>query len=457
MVQDIQIREARDEDREFVVELMQAALSPYYGGDHKAHAARIFSTHISGGVDRIGHFSSEQKMFIHTVNGVRAGMIHLVGKRQETYKISPLILAQQYRGKAGLGSRLLSFAEDYAVRNGARQIYCTVAEENTSALQFFLRKGYLPAGRSASHYKEGITEVMLYKLWTSREYDEQFDRENISVVPCEEHHKPQVTEVLLQVLPEYFRGVDESWVRALFDGYDRRSTRDINAKFKLIFVAEDRGNTVLGVAGATPKKGEPIKLMPFIATTLPAFVALLTDIPFALKSYGRKLYMHITPSVEETVALQRRGWRLDAAMPAAYHQDRVTQQWSFDITGEDFMRQIRVKQNFLRQIKDGEKTLEVRVGYDNIKTIQPGERVRLASGREEQVIRIRDVRYYGSFDEMLEKEEASRIASGLSREAVRSLLKEIYPESKEKLGVVVLDIQPDDQQAATRLPSSPAT
>ncbi|MBI4490052.1 MAG: GNAT family N-acetyltransferase, partial [Deltaproteobacteria bacterium] len=157
MAQDIQIREATDEDREFVVELMQAALSPYYGGDHKAHAARIFSTHISGGIDRIGHFSSEQKMFILTVNGARAGMIHLVGKRQETYKISPLILAQQYRGKAGLGSRLLSFAEDYAVRNGARQIYCPVAEQNTSALQFFLRKGYLPAGRSASHYKEGIT------------------------------------------------------------------------------------------------------------------------------------------------------------------------------------------------------------------------------------------------------------------------------------------------------------
>ena len=121
------------------------------------------------------------------------------------------------------------------------------------------------------------------------------------------------------------------------------------------------------------------------------------------------------------------------------------------------MRQIRVKQNFLRQIKDGEKTLEVRVGYDNIKTIQPGERIRLASGKEEQVIRIRDVRYYRSFDEMLANEEASRIASGLSREAVRSLLKEIYPESKEKLGVVVLDIHPDDQQAPTRLPSSPAT
>jgi len=436
---------------------MHAALLPYYGGDHKAHAARIFSTHISGGIDRIGHFSSEQRMFILTINEAPAGMIHLVGKRQGTYKISPLVLAQQYRGKAGLGSRLLSFAEDYAVRNGARQIDCTVAEENTSALQFFLRKGYLRAGRSASHYKEGITEVMLYKLCTPREYDEQFDRENISVLPCEEYHKPQVKEVLLQVLPEYFRGVDESWVRALFVGYDRRSTRDINTKFKLIFVAEDRHNRVLGVAGATPKKGEPIKLMPFIATTLPAFIALLTDIPFALKPYGRKLYMHITPSVEETVALQRRDWRLDAAMPAAYHQDRVTQQWSFDITGEDFMRQIRVKQNFLRQIKDGEKTLEVRVGYDNIKTIQPGERIRLASGREEQVIRIRDVRYYRSFDEMLEKEEASRIASGLSKETVRRLLKEIYPESKEKLGVVVLDIQPDGQQAATRLPSSPAT
>jgi hypothetical protein len=41
------IREAQPGDLSFVIELMVAALGPYYGGDHRAHAERIFSTHIS--------------------------------------------------------------------------------------------------------------------------------------------------------------------------------------------------------------------------------------------------------------------------------------------------------------------------------------------------------------------------------------------------------------------------
>ena len=34
----VSIREARQGDFRFVVDLMMTALSPYYGGDHKAHA-----------------------------------------------------------------------------------------------------------------------------------------------------------------------------------------------------------------------------------------------------------------------------------------------------------------------------------------------------------------------------------------------------------------------------------
>ena len=44
-------------------------------------------------------------------------------------------------------------------------MYCTVAEQNFSALQFFIRKGYIRAGKSESHYKEDVTEIMLYKLF----------------------------------------------------------------------------------------------------------------------------------------------------------------------------------------------------------------------------------------------------------------------------------------------------
>ena len=271
------IREAREEDFEFIMELMDVVLKPYYGGDHRAHAERIFSTHISGGKDRIGHFSFEQKMFILTLNSTPAGMIHLVGKRQGTYKISPIIVAPQYQGEYGLGTMLLEFAENYARDNNARQMYCTVAEQNNSALQFFIRKRYLVAGRSDSHYKPNITEVMLYKIFITPDFEEKFDRPNISVLPCEEFHEPQVRQLLLNILPKHFKGIDSNWVDALFGGYKRRNSRDVNMKYKLIYVAINRKKRVLGVAGATPKKGKPIKIMPLVTTTLPAFVALITS------------------------------------------------------------------------------------------------------------------------------------------------------------------------------------
>ena len=442
--QNINIREAKKEDFYFVTELMHEALEPYYGGDHKAHARRIFSTHISGGKDQIGHFSYEQKMFIITLDDVPAGMIHIVGKRQGTYKISPIIVVPEYQGKYGLGKILLEFVENYAKNKGARQIYCTVARENNRALQFFIRNGYIIAGQSDSHYKLGITEVMLYKLFLSSNFDEKFDRPNISVHPMADVYEPQVRRLLLNTLPKDFGGIDSKWVDALFNGYKRRNSGDINVKFKLIYVAVDRDNIVLGVAGATPKKGKPIKVMPFVATNLPSFMALLTDVPYRLKPYGHKLYIHITPSVEETIALQRRGWKLDAVLPAGYHKDRVTQQWSFDIIDEDFMRSIRTKKTYLDAIKNGEKTLEIRVSYENIKNIQLGDRIKFCSHADTVVTHVNDIRKYPTFKSMLDYENPSRIIPKKDKSEILKILQNIYQPKLEELGVIVLDIQVED-------------
>src|SRR5574340_1659402 len=255
------IRKATEEDFDFVTTLMDAALAPYYGGDHIAHARRIFRTHMAGGLDDIGHFSVEQNMFVTEVDGGRAGMIHLVGKRQDTYKISPIIVAHEFRGRLSLGRKLLEHAEQYAKARDARQLYCTVAQQNNGALQFFIRNGFSIAGRSESQYKEGITEVMLYKILDREQLDAQFDTKHISVLPANHGHEPQVRKMLISHLPDHFRGIDDAWVDALFKGYGRRDSGDINQKYKLIFVAVDRSGTVLGVAGATPKKGTPIKVM----------------------------------------------------------------------------------------------------------------------------------------------------------------------------------------------------
>lgn len=306
---EIEIREANAEDLSFVQSLMDEALSPYYGGDHRAHAQRIFGTHISGGKDSLGFFSTEQKMFILLYDQELAGIVHVVGKKQDTYKISPLIVARQFQSKHGLGSLLLQHAESYARSRGARQLYCTVAEENKSALQFFLRKGFTPAGRSHSHYKDGITETMLYKLLISPDEEHNLDRPNISVTPAISQHYEQIRRLLLENLPTHFRDIDSHWVDALFQGYERRDSKDVNQKYKLLYVVVDRTGAVLGVAGATPKKGLPIKVMPLIAANLSAFVALIVEIPYLLKVYGSKLYIHLVPTVEETEVLQQHGWK----------------------------------------------------------------------------------------------------------------------------------------------------
>jgi len=436
------IREAREDDFGWVENLMQNALEAYYGGDHRAHAKRIFDAHISGGIDRLGFFSFEQHMFIAEVGNERAGMIHLVGKRQSTYKISPLIVAPEFQGRLGLGSRLLEHAESYVRGHQARQIYCTVAKQNVTALQFFLRKGFIRAGSSDSHYKTGVTETMLYKPLYGVSKIMSLDQLHVSVLPLDENNeetKEQVGRLLLEKLQGSFEGITDDWVRALFDGYSRRSTFDINTKYKLIYVATDSMGRVIGVAGATPKKGSPIKVMPFIATNTVAFEALLIDIPHQLVPYGHKLYIHINPTADEVISLQRLGWKLDAAMPASYHPNVVTQQWSLDI-GETTMRTIRIKRRFFDLIQSGKKTLEVRVGYDTINRIQAGEHIRLVTHTGSFEVKIRDIRRYRTFEEMLGVEPWERIAlDSRSREEVLSLFKQIYPAQKEKLGVVVLE------------------
>ena len=45
---DIVVREANANDFDFVADLMIRALTPFYDGDHHAHARRILETHMNG-------------------------------------------------------------------------------------------------------------------------------------------------------------------------------------------------------------------------------------------------------------------------------------------------------------------------------------------------------------------------------------------------------------------------
>ena len=106
------------------------------------------------------------------------------------------------------------------------------------------------------------------------------------------------------------------------------------------------------------------------------------------------------------------------------------------------MRIIRVKREFLNLIKAGKKTLEVRVAHPLFKSIRPGQQLRIALRDDEQVVQITDSRRYDSFEQMLDVEDYTRIAPQMEGKGqLLALLREIYPPEKEKLGVIVLQME----------------
>ncbi len=433
------IRKADNGDFEWVADLMVRALSPFYDGDHRAHAQRIFDTHMQGGIDHVGHFSTGQHMFIAEINGLQVGLIHVVEKKQETVKISPLIVSTEYRGTLGVGSILLKYAEDYARSVGARQLYCTVASPNQKALGFFLRKGFYVTGTAKDHYKRGIDEHMLYKQLID---EPGFDSPNVSVIPFDEtKHADDVRSLILQEMSNDFVGVDDGWVDALFAGYHRRESVDVNTKYKIIYVAES-GGKVVGVAGATPKKGNPIKLMPLVASDESVFEALVIDLQNLLVDYGHKLYLHIVPEAWQVACLQRHGWKLEGVFPGGYAPESVVQQWGLNFNeGGSNVRKMRIKRPYFDAIMSGKKTLEVRVGYDSIKRLTAGDLLQLETSCTSGIVRIKSIRVYRDFTDMLTTESWQMIVPQVNtREDALKLLREIYPSNKELLGIYVLEI-----------------
>ena len=56
-------------------------------------------------------------------------------------------------------------------------------------------------------------------------------------------------------------------------------------------------------------------------------------------------------------------------------------------------------------------------------------------------MKITRIKNYSSFNELLENEDPGRIVPGYSKARLVKLLQEIYPAHKEKLGVLVFELQ----------------
>jgi putative hydrolase of the HAD superfamily len=96
-----------------------------------------------------------------------------------------------------------------------------------------------------------------------------------------------------------------------------------------------------------------------------------------------------------------------------------------------------VREPYLSQILAGRKTVEVRVGYDNIRRLQPGDQLRL---NDKHLVTIGRIGGYADFEEMLAHEDPKAIAPDLPSDKLLDAIREIYPPEKETLGAVAIGI-----------------
>jgi ASC-1-like (ASCH) protein len=97
-----------------------------------------------------------------------------------------------------------------------------------------------------------------------------------------------------------------------------------------------------------------------------------------------------------------------------------------------------IKDEYLRLILEGHKSIEVRVGYSNITRLQVGDRLLL---NDQHSFVIRRIGRYVSFEELLAREDVASIAPDVPPGQLLEELRAIYPPEKEALGVVALEIE----------------
>lgn len=111
--------------------------------------------------------------------------------------------------------------------------------------------------------------------------------------------------------------------------------------------------------------------------------------------------------------------------------------------GEAVKSELNIRAPYLKLIKDGVKTVEVRVGYPSMRRIRAGQELTFVSGDERVPTRVIRVAEYSSFEAMLDREDPRAIGGDLGEDRAELLrvIRGIYPPEKERLGVLAIEIQ----------------
>lgn len=146
VVDKFRIRAAEPSDLGFVRELGQRAFSEF-----SPNAAREAVAMASRGQGFIAEEGSQKVGFV-VVDPPRGGSSH----------VSALAVDAPYRGR-GVGRRLLAWAEQAGLSDGAHELALVTADGNLAALELFLRFGFRRVRYVPGYYARGQAGIWLAK------------------------------------------------------------------------------------------------------------------------------------------------------------------------------------------------------------------------------------------------------------------------------------------------------
>ncbi|VBA61984.1 GNAT family N-acetyltransferase [Mycobacterium attenuatum] len=312
-----------------VLALFVDALNPYYGGDHVAHFNRLVEAYLNDNVDERGYNSTRQVGLVASCprSGGVIGFLNYAVKRQNTVKLSPLIVHPEAR-RRGVGRRLLAYMDrmlsdaDITVRN----IYCTIDKHNRPAVNFFTRQGYRVVGSSRDQYLKGHCELILQLPTPVTNSALAADAADISLIRAEtERHWEQFASRATSFASNEAIRHEVLQIQAAA----RRVPYDVESKPKVVYLAY-HGDELVGALVLCPKKGGSSKISTAFwkdEATFDALLLALEKVDEFIETEGR-VYIHLPVSPGLVGIMQARGWRLDALIPGVDSEQLVIGQWS---------------------------------------------------------------------------------------------------------------------------------
>jgi len=266
---------------------MEREIRPYQLGDYEklktwlSELGRFYDGHESGRFvdqlvnkeheDELGYFTTAKEVYIAAEGGKELGSIVLNYKRGGSVKVGPFVVDPEARDR-GIGTQLLSFAEQRAVEKGRRKIYATTSHLNEPVNRVFSKCGFQIEAQFPDQYRKGSIELIWGKLLSER--GSGYIATKVSTILDDglsnleiERYSPKyylgLRELMLSKLPGWHDEIDDEFVLRTIIGHLRGV--DFEKKEKVILLATSKAE-VHGCSVIVPKRGGPAKLYPVLGT-----------------------------------------------------------------------------------------------------------------------------------------------------------------------------------------------